>query len=98
MSKKSRYLPSGSNGARAGVDGTAKNGGWKVGSSCPNASLPGVKSANIAAIITAMPVIFLEGFMVFTILLRNLEVEVLENLSDRRPGSAMFFIVLVRIF
>jgi hypothetical protein len=42
--------------------------------------LPDVKRANIAAIIAAMPVIFLEGFMIFTILLRDLRVEVLENL------------------
>src|SRR6266478_527357 len=49
MLKKSRYLPSGSNCARALADGAAKNGGWKVGSSCPNASLPDVKRANIAA-------------------------------------------------
>jgi hypothetical protein len=79
MLKKSRYLPSGSNCARELADGTAKNGGWKVGSSCPNASLPDGKRAAIAAIITAMPAILLGGFMIFTILLRNLEIEGLEN-------------------
>jgi hypothetical protein len=39
--------------------------------------LPDVKRANIAAIITAMPVTFLGGFMIFTIFLQTLEVEVL---------------------
>ena len=80
MLKKSRYLPSGSNCAREFADGAAKNGGWKLGSSCPNASLPDVKRANSAAIIAAMLVIFFGCFMVFTIFFRNLEVEVLENL------------------
>src|SRR5205807_6722115 len=69
MLKKSRYLPSGSNCARELAAGTAKNGGWKVGSSCPNASLPDVKSANITAINSTL----FFGF-IFSQLLEDLEI------------------------